>query len=161
DGCAALNRCARVDPVLRDEQLRPDVEVRGREAERPAARVAGDDDALDLDRTAEQPCGGPDVAVSHELPDPGRRDICEQWNGPRREAEALEQRKIAPARAPEAEVLASDDRLGTDRTQELVGELLRLEPGDVERELDDERGVDAQRREQLQTPLERHQEVDP
>ena len=63
--------------------------------------------------------------------------------------------------APEAEVLARDDRLGADRPEELVREGLRLQPGDVERELDDERRVDSELGEQLQPTLERHQQVDP
>ena len=63
--------------------------------------------------------------------------------------------------ASEAEVLARDDRLGADRPEELVREGLRLQPGDVERELDDERRVDSKLGEQLQPTLERHQQVDP
>ena len=44
-------------------------EVRGREAERAAARVALDDDALDLGRPPEQPGRRVDVALVEQVPD--------------------------------------------------------------------------------------------
>ena len=108
--------------------------------------------------SAAAPC---DVAVAHELADARRGDVLEQRDRPRGEAEALEEGEVARRAAPEAEVLARDDRLGADRPEELVGELLRLQPGDVERELDDERLVDSELREQLQPALEGHQQLDP
>src|SRR4051812_48743967 len=45
---------ARVDPVGGNEQARLGAEVRGREAERAAARVAGDDRPRELRRPSEQ-----------------------------------------------------------------------------------------------------------
>src|SRR5581483_2597722 len=56
--------------------------------------------------------------------------------------------------------LAGHDRLDTDRLEVVARELLRREPGDGGRELDDERLRDAARLEQLESPLERRQELD-
>ncbi len=50
--------------MRRHEQVRLDSEVRRREAERAAARIAGDHDPLDLGRTSEQRRGAVDVVRS-------------------------------------------------------------------------------------------------
>src|SRR5213593_4716101 len=55
---------------------------------------------------------------------------------PSRGAEALEQREVAPPGAPEAERLARGDELGADAREVRARELLRLEAGNLRRELD-------------------------
>src|SRR5512133_2794084 len=160
DGRAPILCRARVDPIQGHPQLRPDVEVRGREAERPAAGVAGDDDPLDFDWTAERGCSRLDVAGTHKLPDSARGDVLEQRDGTRIEAEALEGREVALTGTPEPEIRARDDDLSADRPEELVCELLRLEPGHVQGDLDNERRLDTKPGEELESPLERGQELD-
>ena len=54
--------------------------------------------------------------------------------------------EIAAPPVAEPEVLAGDHDLGADRAQVLLGEVLRLDPLRLERELDDERLLDARAR---------------
>ena len=81
----------------RHEELRPDVEVRRREAERAAACVARDDNSLDLDRPAEQPRGPFDVALatSSRIGSTTRR---RDRTGPRLEAEPARGARGRPPR---------------------------------------------------------------
>ena len=55
DRGAVPERLARVDPVARADELRVHRDVGRRVAERPAALVAGDDEAVELERPAEHP----------------------------------------------------------------------------------------------------------
>ena len=73
----------------------------------------------------------------------------------------VEEGEVALPFVTEPKVLARDDGLGADGAQELVGELARLQTGDIEGELDDERLGDSQLRQQLQPALEGHQQLDP
>ena len=50
--------------------MRLDAEIRGREAERPAALVSDDDDPVDLGRPAEDPGRACDVSLVQQLADP-------------------------------------------------------------------------------------------
>ena len=68
--------------------------------------------------------------------------------------------EVALPPTPEAEVLSRDDDLRVDRPQHFVRELDRVEPGQIEREVDDERLVDAEVCEQLQPALERREQID-
>ena len=72
----------------------------------------------------------------------------------------LEQREIACTATAEAEVRAGDDHLGADRAQDALGERLRRELRQLEVEVDDERLLDPGLGEQLEPPLERHQQLD-
>ena len=84
-----------------------DPQVRRRKAERAAARVAGDDDSLDLERAAEQRCGRAHVAGGGEPPDLRRRDAGDDRHDPRRRARAARSSARSPLRAAaEAERLA-------------------------------------------------------
>ena len=62
--------------------------------------------------------------------------------------------------AAEAEVRAGDDDLRPDRPQDPLRELLRLELGELEVEVDDERLLDPGLAEQLEPALERRQQLD-
>jgi len=62
---------------------------------------------------------------------------------------------------PEAEVRPRDDHLRADRTQELVGEPLGRQLGQLRRELDEERLLHPQRREQLEPAGDRRDQLDP
>ena len=88
DRGAVTVRGARVDAVARDEQARLRPQVRGREAERAAARVACDDRSDHLGRPPEQPCRPVDLAGAEQVADPGRRDALDERHGARVEAEA-------------------------------------------------------------------------
>ena len=162
DGGAVLPGRAGVDPVLRHEELRADVEVRRREAERAAARVACDDDAFDLDRPPEQLRRALDVALAprargsgvDETPSSSGTGTVSKprlSRSPRSPLRPRPKRKSSPATTISAPIGRSTS----------LRELLRLEPGDVERELDDERRLDAELAEQLEPPLERREQLDP
>src|SRR5439155_4828753 len=133
---------------------------RGRKAERAAPAVARDDRSLDLRRPAEQVGGALDLPRPQVLPDLRRRDVLEQRDRARLEAEVAEEREVASALAAETEVGARDDDLGADRPQVALRELLGLECREFERELDDERLADAGVGEQLQAPLQGRQQLD-
>ena len=75
------------------------------------------------------------------------------------EAEHREQVEVARPGAAEAEVLSGDDDLGPDRPQDAVDELLRLEPGGVGRELDDQRVGHSGLLEELEPALEGGQQL--
>ncbi len=148
-------RRPRVDAVRRDEQLRVDGEVRRREAERAAARVAGDHGPLHLGRTPEQRGGRRQVAREQPLPDLRGRDALDGGNGPGPETQPSEQVEVAAASPAEPEVGAREDDLGADRPQDALRELLGLERRELEVEADDERLLHAQLRQQLEPPGER------
>ena len=96
-----------------------------------------------------------------ELADPARRHAVENRNRQRLEAEPAQELQVSRAATAEPEVLPRDDDLGADRAQHFLGELLGLEPGEVEGELDDERRLHAELLEELEAPLERSEELDP
>src|SRR5688572_17968572 len=73
DRGAVAERVARVDPVPRDEHGGVDGEVRGREAQRAAALIAGHDDAVDLRWTPEETRRLPDLARLQPATDLRRR----------------------------------------------------------------------------------------
>ena len=90
--------------------------------------------------------------------DLGRGDTLEQRHRQHLVPEPFEQLEVATALAPEPEVGAGDDHR---RVDQLLGrELLRLQLGDVERELDHRRLGDAELGQQLEPALERRQRLD-
>ncbi len=101
-----------------------------------------------------------DLTGAEKMPQLARRDVLDERHRPDVEAEHGQQIEVAGAGAAETEVLAGDDHLGADRPQRTVDELLRLEPGGVGRELDDERVRHAELLEELEPALERGQELD-
>ena len=117
--------------------------------------VARDDGPLDFRRPPEHECRALHLAVAQQLPDPRGGDVLEQRDRTGLEPELAEQREVASTLAPEAEVGAGDDDVGADPPQVALGELLRLEGGEVERELDDERLLDPELGQELEPPLER------
>src|SRR6476659_7204863 len=71
----AVAKCRpRIDAVGRDEDLWSDGEVGRRIPERSAALVSEHDDALDLGRATEEPCGPNDLALPQQAPDRSRGD---------------------------------------------------------------------------------------
>ena len=68
--------------------------------------------------------------------------------------------EVARPAAAEAEVRARDHHLRPDRSQDPLGERLRLELGQLEVEVDDERLLDPRLAEQLEAPFERRQQLD-
>ena len=76
------------------------------------------------------------------------------------EAQPSEQLEVTRASAAKAEVGARDHDLRTDRPQHALGEHLRLEPTQVEIELDHERLLDSGLADQLQAPAQRRQQLD-
>ena len=117
-----------------------DAQVRGREAERPAALVAGDDRPLDLDRPAEQRArpprprrpvraGGSASTTCPRRSAPGARRLRARRSSSRSPARRLPKRNPAPAATTWAPIA----------DEVLPRELLRLERRDLRRELDDER----------------------
>ena len=76
---------------------------------------------------------------------------------PSSRAQRLQQRRVARAPAPEAEVVADDDLARAQvARQHLAHERLGLDGRERARERLDDRDVDARRVEQLEPPLERH-----
>src|SRR5712691_11396141 len=146
-----------VDAVCRHDQARVDCQVRRREAERPAPCVAGDDDALDLRGPAEQRGRPLHLAGADEPADMRRGDALDERHGPHLEAEAAQQLDVSAPSVAEAERLAGDDHLRPDRGEDVACEVLRLDPGDLERELDDERRLDPLLGDQLEAPLQRRE----
>src|SRR5215204_1612218 len=125
---------AGVDPVRGHDQARLDRQVRRRIAECPPSLVATDDDAVQLGRTSQQLRRLGDLTRVQAPPDLRRGDAGEQRHPEHLVAETREQVEIASPSVAEAEVGAGDD---DGRIPELAGcELLRLEPGDLEREVD-------------------------
>ena len=104
---------------------------------------------------------GADVAGGDEPPDRVDETPSTSGHDPRREPEPLEQREVAAA---------GRARSGTPRRRPPArrrsparyerANVLRLERRDLGRELDDERLLDAERREQLEPPLERREQLD-
>ena len=147
---------ARVDPRRRDQQVRIDSDVRRRIPERAAARVAGDDDPLDLVRAAR--------AATRRLLDLARRGAASGSGRTRSPRRAAPSARRTPRRGaardrprrprPNRKFSPATIDLGPDRPRHPLSELLRLELRDVERELDDERILDAALRDQLEAPLE-------
>src|SRR4051794_1678597 len=160
DGGAVAAREARVDPVRRHDEVRPERKVRGRVAERAAALVAGDDRPVELVRTAEEARRLCELSRAHGVADRCGRHACHGAGAADVVAEAPQERQIAGARAAEAEVVPGDDDLAAHRLEDARDELLRLELAQLEVEADDERVLDAQLREQLELPLLRRQELD-
>src|SRR5207244_9022819 len=117
-------------------ELGVEAEVRGREAERPASGIAGDDGSLDLGRTTEKLRRPLDLARAQEVADAARRDSLRKRHRARVDAEPSEQVEIARPPAAEAEVGARDHDLCPDRPQHRIEELLRLELREFEIELD-------------------------
>ena len=68
--------------------------------------------------------------------------------------------EVARAQAAEPEALAGDDDLRAERLEVLAHERGRLQRGDLGRELDHERLLHPGRREQLEPPLDRAEQVD-
>ena len=87
-------------------------------------------------------------------------DALEELDRSNLEPVSEERVEVASPAAPEAEVLARDDDLRVDRPQHFICELDRVEPGQIEREVDDERFVDPEVCEQLQPALERREQID-
>ena len=85
-------------PSSRHEQLRRDVEVRRREAERAAALVAHDDDALDLRRPPEELRRMRDVAGGEQLPDVARRHALDERDRAARRSRAARAGRGRPPR---------------------------------------------------------------
>ena len=102
---------AGVDAVPRAREIRLEPEVRRRVAERPAALVAGDDDAVELERPAEHRGRAATSPSRERRADRRRRDAGQLRHDDDLEAEPLEEREIARAADAEAEVLAGDDGL--------------------------------------------------
>ncbi len=117
-------RLACVDAVRRHEQVGRHGEVGGREAERHAAPVAGDDRSLHLRRPPEEPRRGRDVAGLEQAPHVARGDVLHERDAPDVEAEPHEQVEVAAAPEPEAEAVARRDDVRPDRAQDRVGEHL-------------------------------------
>src|SRR5206468_2778137 len=112
----AFTACgSRVDAERRDEQRRVGPQIGGREPERAAALVAGDDGSLDLDGPAEERGRGPHVSGRRQEPDLGRRHTLDVRDDAGLEPETLEQRGIAAPAAAEAEGFTRGDELGADR----------------------------------------------
>src|SRR4051794_2366276 len=153
-------RGARVDPEARHEQVGIEVEVRRRVAELSAARVACDHDAVELRRAPEHGGSLGDLSPAQQRPDRRGRDAVRQRDGANVEPESLEQPQVSTARPSEAEPFAGHDDARPDRAQEGLGEVARLEAGQLGRELDDERLLDTGVREQLEPALERRQKLD-
>ena len=134
--------------------------VRRREAERRTARVAGDDDPVDLGRASEKRRRRTDVAGADELADPRRRDALDQRDRAHVEPERLEQREVTRAAVAEPEPGARGDELRADPREVGPGERLRRERRELLGERDDEDVLDAEVREQLEASLERREELD-
>ena len=117
-----------IDAEGRDEQIALDAQVRGREAECPAARVAGHNRPFDLGGPPEELRRALDVSRAQEIGDRARGHAFGERDDARLEAELLEKREIAAAAAAEAEVGPGDDGLGPDRPQNRIHELLRSQP---------------------------------
>ena len=152
---------ARVHAVRRDEEIPGNVEVRGREPELAAPRVAADHDSLDLRRPAEQRGRRLELTGVQELPHPARRDALDERHPPHVEAQPREEVEIALAASPEAEGLSCGDRLRSDPAKHLLGELLRRERREPLVEREDENVLDARLRKQLEPAFERGEELDP
>ena len=114
---------AGVHAAARKRGVGRDLQVRRREAERAAAAVAGDDDALDRVHPPEQRDDGGDLAGGHEPPDAGGRDRLVVGAGDhggrldpeRARAAELGQHLHGPAAlVAEPEVLAHHDGVGAD-----------------------------------------------
>ena len=148
---------AGIDAVGWDEELPRYVEVRGREPELAAASVAADDGSLDLRRPSEHRRRSPDLAGVHELAHAARRDVLDERHSPHVETEAVEQVQVAFATASEAERLARRDRLRTDPSQLLLGEVLRRERRELLVEAEHEHVFDSRSGEQLEPSLERRE----
>ena len=131
-----------VDPVCGHEQIRRDVEVRGRIAERPAALVAQDDEAFDLRGPAEQPCRRSGLAGAEALPDARRGDALDDRDDPDVEPELLQERRVAGGVAAEAEVLPHRDHARADSPEQRVRERPGIQACECRRELDDQRLLD-------------------
>ena len=153
-------RRAGVDAVLRAGEARLEREVRRRIAERASTLVAGDDDAVELERPPEQRGCRADVALLQSAADRRRGDARHRLDVQDLEAEPPEQLAIAAPPGAEAEVGAGGDRLGADRPQVALGEHLGLERHQLRRERRDQRCLDPGIREQLQPALERRDQLD-
>src|SRR2546425_8363199 len=92
-----------VDAVCGHDQARVDRQVRRREAERPAPRVAGDDDALDLGGPAEQRGRPLHLAAADKPADTRRGDALDERHWPHLEAEAAQQLEVSAPSVAEAE----------------------------------------------------------
>src|SRR5215210_2377710 len=158
DRGAMTERLARVDAVGRHEQRRLDRQVRSRVAEGAAALVAADDDPVELRRPPEQACRCRHLAVVEEAADLTRRDALEERRLAHVVAEPGEQGEVAAPLPAEAEPGTGDDdaRVGEVRPRER----LRLHARELEREVDHPRLGDSELRQQLQTALERRDQLD-
>src|SRR3954469_1653169 len=161
DGGAALAGGARVDAVRRHDEARIQGQVRGREAERAAARVARDDEAVDLRGPPQERGGALQLARPDEPPDGRRGDAFHQRDVARVEAELAQDAQVAVAAVAEAEALARDDDLGADRAEYPFGEVLRGPGRELVGELEHEHVLDVEPFDQLDPPLERRQQLDP
>ena len=127
--------------------MRLEREVRGRVAERAAALVARDDDAVELVRAGPaSPAAATTSPACSACRIAGRRDARHGLDLEDLEAEPLEQLEIAAAPRAEAEVGSGGDRLGADRPQVPLGEHLGLERHQLRRERRDERRLGSRRR---------------
>ena len=119
-----------------------------------------DDRAVELERTAEQLGGAPNVAVVREPADQRRRDTLDQRHLARLEPERAQQREVAAAGAAEPKAGAGDDGLGPERKQVLARERLGVHRRDLRREADDEHVFGSCGGQQLEAPLERREQLD-
>ena len=160
DRRARAGRGARVDPVRGHQQARRRLDVRGREAEARAARVARHDHALHLRRAPEQARGGRDLPRVQQLPDVRRGDALHERHRPHVEAELPQQVEIARTRPAEAEPRPRHHDLRPDRLEHTRDEVLRLPPRHALGELDHEHVLDPGLQQQLDPPLERREQLD-
>src|SRR5579884_4205063 len=143
----------RVDAVRRHCELRPHVEVGGREAEPRAAVISADDDALDLEGPPEQARRLGHLARLREGADSRGRDSLDERHRAHVEPERREQPEVAGPPAPEAESGACRHDLRPDRQQVVAHERLRLELGHRGRERHDQDLVEPAAGQELDPPL--------
>ena len=160
DRSSMVERRAGVDPERRDEQRVLDPEVRRGKAQRPAARIPGDDDPLDLERAAEERSGRTHVTGSREPADLRRRDAGNDRHDAGIEPQPLAQREVAASPAAEAERLPGAEHLGSDPEDIGLQEHLRREAGYGGRELDHKRVLDPEVRQQLEPALQGREQLD-
>jgi hypothetical protein len=133
--------------------VRVDRQVRGREPERAAAAVARHDDALELERPAEQLGRTLHLSAGQQRANPARRDARHELDVAHVEAEPPQQDGVPLASAPEAEVPADEDDARPERAEHAGCELLRREQRELRGELDEQQVLDTDLPDQLAAAL--------
>ena len=149
-----------IDAVPWDEQAWLHSDVGGREAERAAPLVAGDDHSLYFGRPAKESGGAHDVARVQELTDPARRDAFHKRNRTHLESEPAEEWDIALAPLSEAKGLRRDHDTRAKRLENVSNEVFRLPSRQLGRELEDEQLVRPDFLNQLDAALQRRDQLD-